>query len=57
MFKFLTKKHRQKTDKFKKVVLVFPKGTIVKFGGIPCLLLQDTPYESEHYQNSITEQS
>lgn len=27
-------------------VLVFPKGTIVKYGGIPCELLQDTPYES-----------
>ncbi len=29
-----------------KRVLVFPKGTVVKFDGIPCELLQDTPYES-----------
>lgn len=33
-------------------VLVFPKGTVVKFDGIPCLLLQDTPYESEHFRQN-----
>lgn len=28
-------------------VLVFPKGAIVKFDGLPCELLQDTAYECE----------
>lgn len=28
-------------------ILVFPKVTIVKFDGLPCLLLVDTPYECE----------
>lgn len=32
-------------------VLVFPKGTIVKFAGIPCELLRDTPYESAHFRS------
>ena len=34
----------------KKVVTVFPKGTVVKFNNIPCELLQDTPYYSETFQ-------
>jgi len=29
---------------------MFPKGTIVKFNGIPCELLQDTPYYSETFK-------
>ena len=28
----------------------FPKGTIVKYNGIPCELLQDTPYYSETFK-------
>lgn len=31
-------------------ITVFPKGTIVKFNGIPCQLLQDTPYYSRTFQ-------
>jgi hypothetical protein len=27
----------------------FPKGTIVKYGGVPCELLQDTPYYSKTF--------
>lgn len=34
----------------KERVMVFPKGSIVKFDGIPCELLQDTPYESAHFR-------
>ena len=30
-----------------KNVLCFPKGTVVKYDGIPCELLKDTPYYSE----------
>ena len=29
---------------------MFPKGTIVHYGGIPCELLNDTPYESETFR-------
>ena len=29
-----------------KIITVFPKGTVVKFEGVPCALLQDTPYYS-----------
>lgn len=32
------------------IITVFPKGTIVKYGGVPCELLQDTPYYSETIQ-------
>lgn len=35
---------RKKTNK---VVTVFPKGTVVKYDGLPCELLQDTPYYCE----------
>ena len=34
----------------KERVLVFPKGTVVKFDGIPCELLQETPYESAYFR-------
>lgn len=33
-------------------VLVFPAGTIVKFNGVPCLLLRDSPYESETFKDA-----
>ena len=33
----------------------FPKGTIVKYNGIPCKLLQDTPYYSETYKSTQPE--
>lgn len=33
-----------------RVVTVFPKGTIVKFDGIPCELLTDVPYYSATFQ-------
>ena len=33
-----------------KVVTVFPKGTVVKYNGIPCELLRDTPYYSETFK-------
>ena len=36
-------KHREDADSDR--ILVFPKGTIVKFDGLPCKLLQDTNYE------------
>ena len=32
-----------------RALLIFQKGTVVKMGGIPCELLQDTPFYSEHY--------
>ena len=28
----------------------FPEGTIVKYNGVPCELLQDTPYYSETFK-------
>ncbi len=31
---------------------LFPKGTVVKFRGVPCELLQDTPYYSETFKGS-----
>jgi len=32
------------------VVTVFPRGTVVKYRGLPCELLQDTPYHTETIQ-------
>ena len=32
------------------IITVFPKGTIVKYGGVPCELLCDTPYYSATFQ-------
>lgn len=36
--------------KKKRTVTVFPMGTIVKFDGIPCELLRDTPFYSATFQ-------
>ena len=33
-----------------RVVTVFPKGTVIKYDGLPCELLQDTPYYTETIQ-------
>ncbi len=33
-----------------RVVTAFPAGTIVKYNGIPCELLEDTPYYSATYR-------
>ncbi|KKL28436.1 hypothetical protein LCGC14_2375170 [marine sediment metagenome] len=33
-------------EKSGNIPTMFPKGTIVKFNGVPCELLQDTPYFS-----------
>ena len=33
-----------------RVITVFPKGTIVKYDGIPCELLEDTTYYSATFQ-------
>lgn len=46
MLEFLKNLFRRK----KKIVTVFPKGTVVKYKGIPCELLQDTPYYSETFR-------
>ena len=35
--------------KFGNISTIFPKGTIVKFDGIPCKLLRDTPFYSETF--------
>lgn len=35
--------------------LVFPAGTVVNFGGIPCRLLNDSPFESAHYSAKLQE--
>ena len=40
-----------------KPLLIFPKGTVVKMGGIPCELLQDTPFYSEHYLAMMKDES
>lgn len=32
-------------------ITVFPKGTIVKYNGIPCELLQDVAYYSETFND------
>lgn len=34
-------------------IIIVKKGEIVKIGGIPCQLLQDTPIYSETYGNPV----
>lgn len=38
-----------------RVVTVFPKGTVVKYGDIPCELLADAPYYSATFQRVADE--
>ncbi len=51
LYRWINPQARKQTKP--KSILVFPKGTVVKYDGIPCELLDDTPYESGHYRAAM----
>jgi hypothetical protein len=50
LFSFFSTSNEIKKEE---IILIFPKGTVVKFDGIPCELLHDTAYESNFFRQRM----